>query len=428
MPGYSRNYSTFSLYLGAGTSTLPGGAVQGDVLYFDGTAWALLAPGTAGQFLETQGVGANPTWASVSGVLPAGVQGDLLYHNGTTWVVLAPGGADDVLTSGGAGANPAWATMGGDVLRPIDANVVVAITGNDGVVEVGSTAARFVWAAGALTPGFGQTVAAAGAGADRIERTQAAAAGAGGDFVVPLGLSTAGNPRFVLGNETVAGGAYDEAIAIDVNSTGNQAITLLDTSGGLTVEWSADAAAGGAGFTFNAQNGASGAGSFTFNAGDVTGLIAGGGGSFFFNPGVGVEANGNFTINTPAGALAFQYQGTENVIHAAVDIRGDSANVRALSTGYVAVPIGGNVDVTLDGDQAACSFIKLTGTLTGPVSVIAPLTAGAQIEVWNASSGDTMTFIGATGTGIVVATDRVARLGCDGTNWVRLSADSVLTP
>lgn len=40
-------------------------------------------------------------------------QGDILYYNGTAWVALAPGTATNVLTSGGAGANPSWAAGGG---------------------------------------------------------------------------------------------------------------------------------------------------------------------------------------------------------------------------------------------------------------------------------------------------------------------------
>lgn len=37
--------------------------VQGDIAYFNGTAWARLAAGTANQALLTQGAGANPIWA-----------------------------------------------------------------------------------------------------------------------------------------------------------------------------------------------------------------------------------------------------------------------------------------------------------------------------------------------------------------------------
>lgn len=37
---------------------------QGDVIYFNGTAWVRQAAGTSGQFQQTQGAGANPQWAS----------------------------------------------------------------------------------------------------------------------------------------------------------------------------------------------------------------------------------------------------------------------------------------------------------------------------------------------------------------------------
>jgi hypothetical protein len=41
-----------------------GSAAQGDILYRGSSAWARLAAGTNGQFLQTQGAGANPQWAS----------------------------------------------------------------------------------------------------------------------------------------------------------------------------------------------------------------------------------------------------------------------------------------------------------------------------------------------------------------------------
>lgn len=37
---------------------------QGDILYCDGTYWLRLAAGTNGQYLQTQGAGANPQWAT----------------------------------------------------------------------------------------------------------------------------------------------------------------------------------------------------------------------------------------------------------------------------------------------------------------------------------------------------------------------------
>lgn len=40
------------------------GNVQGDILYYTGSAWARLAAGTANQLLKTGGAGANPSWAT----------------------------------------------------------------------------------------------------------------------------------------------------------------------------------------------------------------------------------------------------------------------------------------------------------------------------------------------------------------------------
>lgn len=62
------------------------GAVQGDIMYYDGTEWALLAPGTYSstapinyQVLATKGTGANPLWVS-SGI--AHITSEVLGTNG----------------------------------------------------------------------------------------------------------------------------------------------------------------------------------------------------------------------------------------------------------------------------------------------------------------------------------------------------------
>lgn len=44
----------------------PSSPSQGDVLYYNGTNWTSLPAGTSGQFLKTQGTGANPVWATVA--------------------------------------------------------------------------------------------------------------------------------------------------------------------------------------------------------------------------------------------------------------------------------------------------------------------------------------------------------------------------
>ncbi len=54
---------------------------QGSIMYFNGSDWALLAPGTSGQFLKTLGAGANPVWATPAGGGGGGGGGDLVSTN-----------------------------------------------------------------------------------------------------------------------------------------------------------------------------------------------------------------------------------------------------------------------------------------------------------------------------------------------------------
>ena len=90
---------------------LPASPGQGDLIYYNGSAWTLLAPGTAGQLLATEGSSANPQWVTPASGFPAApVQGNLVFYDGSAWVLLAPGTAGQVLTTEGANANPQWAT------------------------------------------------------------------------------------------------------------------------------------------------------------------------------------------------------------------------------------------------------------------------------------------------------------------------------
>ena len=60
------NATYWSLMAQSGTDiTSLAGLAQGDVLYYNGTSWVRLGAGTSGQFLKTNGSGANPAWATV---------------------------------------------------------------------------------------------------------------------------------------------------------------------------------------------------------------------------------------------------------------------------------------------------------------------------------------------------------------------------
>jgi hypothetical protein len=141
------------------------GSTRGTLIFRGGSGWAALAPGTSGQYLKTQGSGADAIWdtapgtgtvtsisagtgistsvspittsgtvslaaiagarllGNVSGVsaqpvavsmtamLDAGIgatQGQIIYRSATGWTALAPGTSGYFLATGGASANPSW--------------------------------------------------------------------------------------------------------------------------------------------------------------------------------------------------------------------------------------------------------------------------------------------------------------------------------
>lgn len=53
-------------------------ATQGTVLFRGAAGWQALAPGTAGQFLQTNGAGANPAWADGSDTSRVAIAGDTM--------------------------------------------------------------------------------------------------------------------------------------------------------------------------------------------------------------------------------------------------------------------------------------------------------------------------------------------------------------
>lgn len=86
----------------------------------------------------------------------------------------------------------------------------------------------------------------------------------------------------------------------------------------------------------------------------------------------------------------------------------------------VAMPADANYTLTMA--QAKASIIEVSGTLTAGRDIVLPLADGMQRTVAN-KTGETLTFKGASGTGVAVAASKVAIIYCDGTNWVRATPD-----
>lgn len=82
-----------------------------------------------------------------------------------------------------------------------------------------------------------------------------------------------------------------------------------------------------------------------------------------------------------------------------------------------------DANTTLTQAESANSTLTFTGTLTATRDVVVPLVGKRQWTVYN-GTGQSLQFIGPSGTGITVATLKHAIIRSDGTNIVRVMADT----
>lgn len=82
-----------------------------------------------------------------------------------------------------------------------------------------------------------------------------------------------------------------------------------------------------------------------------------------------------------------------------------------------------DANTTLTQPEAANATLTFTGTLTATRNVVVPLVGKQKWTVYN-GTGQSLQFIGPTGTGITVATLKHAIVRSDGTNIVRVTADT----
>jgi hypothetical protein len=95
----------------------------------------------------------------------------------------------------------------------------------------------------------------------------------------------------------------------------------------------------------------------------------------------------------------------------------------APTTGRLALAMT-DADTTLTAAQARNTILDLTGTLTAQRNIVLPLDAQQWTVFNNTTGGFGLQFIGATGTGIVVAAGKRAIIYSDGTNVVRVTPDT----
>ena len=95
----------------------------------------------------------------------------------------------------------------------------------------------------------------------------------------------------------------------------------------------------------------------------------------------------------------------------------------SLSTNATLAKTLSDANTTLTQTEAANSTLTFTGTLTATRDVVVPLVGKKQWTVYN-GTGQSLRFIGPSGTGITVATLKHAIVRSNGTNVVRVTADT----
>ena len=131
---------------------------QGTVMYYNGSSWVILSPGTSGEALKTQGAGANPVWGAVSSTGDFADGGDTaaaarvlgnnnafnmgIETNAVTWLDINTNGIP--LITGGMDANSDTAGVASTISSGIDASVttipLASLTGfpNAGTLLIGT--------------------------------------------------------------------------------------------------------------------------------------------------------------------------------------------------------------------------------------------------------------------------------------------------
>lgn len=100
----------------------------------------------------------------------------------------------------------------------------------------------------------------------------------------------------------------------------------------------------------------------------------------------------------------------------------DAASLARLAFG-IATQAMADANQTISQAMALCDTLVTTGALTATRNLVVPL-ARRRWTVRNNCTGGSIQVIGASGTGVTIATTKVAIVECDGTNVLRVTADA----
>jgi hypothetical protein len=330
--------------------------------------------------------------------------GDILYRGATGWQVLAPGSTGQCLITNGAGLSPAWATS----IPSGGANSLVATTGTAGVGQTLALGANLSVTSGTLSAaGFvSSVVAGSGLAGGTITTTGTISLGAipAGDLLANTGTASAvpvaTTPSALLDNafgSTYGDILYRGATGWQVLAPGSTGQCLITNGAGLSPAWATSIPSGGAnslvattgtagvgqtlalGSNLSVSNGTLNASVTGGGAGTVTSIVAGSG-----LAGGTITTAGTISLGTIAAGDLLANTGTAS-----------------------AVPVATAPSALLDNAFGATQGNILYRGATG-WAALGPGTAGQVLETGGASAnpswkteipaGATGQLLGATGT------------------------------
>lgn len=142
----------------------------------------------------------------------------------------------------------------------------------------------------------------------------------------------------------------------------------------------------------------------------------------------GKTPSGSVRLSTGGSNSLFAVDGASGgSIGCSVPFGGNAfATIAAFQWKLAAKILGADTNYTAVAADYTCPVLSVTSSLplTGTRNFVLPVTAGAMFYVFNGTTGaQALQFIGTSGTGITVANAKRAVIYCDGTNYVRVTAD-----